>query len=267
VSAEQTLTLDGQDINTKSSQTRELKTSAGRRMPDGTIQMDFNTTALKATLSLPGNVVIDYDSEKADQPDVAPPYSGLVDLLQLAAKARWSATYGADNRAISVQVPENLLKPLDVAMRKLVEQQFDPDRIKTALNDDMNILPDKPVTVGQTWERTHAMQLEANQTLTFKSKYTYEGTVDQDGMSLDKISTKAMEVTYDMTEGLGGLTLKSSKLKIDDEGGVVLFDRQKGQLVTKDSTYPITGSLSFDLGGTELTGQLKLTLETKQVNK
>ena len=112
------------------------------------------------------------------------------------------------------------------------------------------------------------MRLEAGQILEFKTQSTYQGTVREQGQTLDKITTKSTEVKYEMDPNSASpLKLKSSDLQVEDQGGVILFDRQLGQVVKQESNVRITGSIMFDANGTELPADLDLRLKTSQTTK
>ncbi len=90
IEAQQRLTINGTDINTSSKQQRVVKRSAGQRGPDGKIKVETEVESLKASLSLPGGVTIDFDSEKENEAGEGP-FAVLTDLLKLTASIKYSA--------------------------------------------------------------------------------------------------------------------------------------------------------------------------------
>ena len=64
----------------------------------------------------------------------------------------------------------------------------------------------------------------------FKSQFTYEGTIERDGKTLDKITNKVLSVTFALDKSPLPFSLKSSDLKAAESDGVILFDRERGQL-------------------------------------
>ncbi len=165
-------------------------------------------------------------------------------------------------------MPQELLKELDDTARSLIEGQLDSEAIKEALNDELSQIPNKEIAPGESWVNSNKMRLEAGQILEFKTQSTYQGTVREQGQTLDKITTKSTEVKYEMDPNSASpLKLKSSDLQVEDQGGVILFDRQLGQVVKQESNVRITGSIMFDANGTELPADLDLRLKTSQTTK
>src|SRR5207253_697048 len=99
-------------------------------------------------------------------------------------------------------------------------------------NQELARFPDKPVKPGDTWERTSEANIGGGQTLTFQTRYKYDGTIERNGKTLDRISSVSTEVSYAMDQNAQSpLKITGSELKITSSDGLILFDRERGVTV------------------------------------
>ena len=62
-------------------------------------------------------------------------------------------------------------------------------------------------------------------------------------------------------------SLKSADLKSPESEGVILFDRERGQIVESTSKVRVTGEIIFSLNGKDLPATLDLKMQTATVVK
>ena len=99
--------------------------------------------------------------------------------------------------------------------------------------------------------------------MNFETTYTYEGPMEKDGKTLDKITAKttAVEFALDKNSPLP-LTLKSSKLSPEESETTILVDRSRKAKVESTSTIRIKGELTFSVNGMDLPSTLDLKMES-----
>lgn len=102
--------------------------------------------------------------------------------------------------------------------------------------------------------------------MSFRTKYEYEGTVEQDGETLDKITGKVFDVNYTIN-GNPMLQVTQSDLKVTSSEIIHLFNRKLGQAVSHTSKTHIVGPLTLVINGTTLPGKVDLTMEEKSERK
>ena len=107
----------------------------------------------------------------------------------------------------------------------------------------------------------------AGQIMTFQTKYTYEGTVEKDGKTLDRITSKTLSVDYSLQDSPLPLQLKGSDLKAAESEGVTLFDRELGRAVESNSSIRITGEITFAVNNMDLPSKLDLKMQSGVVVK
>jgi hypothetical protein len=130
----------------------------------------------------------------------------------------------------------------------------------------MSRLPEKPVKVGDRWQRTEVMDIGSGQTLTYEVYYEYAGTVEKAGKTLDKIAILAGEVKYAVADGPLPFKVTSSDLKVDSSMGYLLFDRAAGLIVELNDRQKISGPLTLNINGMDLPSTVELTLESSSIS-
>ncbi|MCO6458752.1 MAG: hypothetical protein J5I93_25880 [Pirellulaceae bacterium] len=261
----QVLSIAGNDIATGQEQTVETSSTFGQKQADGSFSVETRFTGLKSKLTLPGGVELKFDSSQ-ENPPAGTQFDFLLDVFKGLSKMRMTTSYDRDARVVKVVVDEKSLEGVDETGRALLKEQIDPEFLRDAIAQEMKVVPDKPVSVGDTWDLEKTMRLSGGQSMIFTVSYKYEGTVDRDGKQLDKISGKATKVEYRQTDD-APLKVTASDLKVDSSASQILFDRQRGQVVERQEKTRVMGSLTFELAGNPVDGKLDLTLENKTVVK
>lgn len=266
----QTLSIAGMDVVTNSEQTMTISSVNGKRDAQGRLPVQQKIDALKAEIEVAGQQ-LSFDSAKPDAPPPGTQIDVLLDIFKATAKSAWTVVYGEDNSVVAVEGRGKALEALPEELQAMTKKQYEPEYLVQQANDQLAQIPNKPVSKGDTWEVGTTVRIEAGQTLSFKTTYTYEGTVkgtaEQGGKLLHKISEKTTEVTYAMdADAPGPLKAKNSDLKIAASEGTTLFDNEAGQVVTSLSKVQITGTITFEVAGMELPAKLDLKLEQNSKN-
>lgn len=256
----QILTLAGMDVETKSTQFLITTMETGKRNGDGELPVVSQIDKLQSEISLPGGLKIAFDSgdpeKKADNPLLEP----VMQALRVTAKSRWTTVFDKTNQIKSVEFDKSLVESVD----EMYKSQFDPERRKKAIAQELAALPDKPVSMGDTWTRTVESDLGAGQVLTVENRYEYLGTEAVDGKSLDKIGFAAKSVSFSQDQNANSpAKVTSSELKVAESTGAIFFDREKGATVRANNKIRIQGSLKLSINGMEFPGKLDLTIESK----
>lgn len=257
LSVDQTLTLAGQDIVTKSSTFAVSTSSVGKRADDGSLAVTDRVDVFQSELNINGTKV-QFDSANPDKKADVPQLEPVLDIYRAIIKFPITKTFDAKNKLIAAKLPEGEFEKLG----DLAKEQFDPEKLKKATEQVLAFLPDGPVKEGETWERSTESNLGSGQVMSFRTKYEYKGTIEQDGRTLDKIEGKAFEVSLAIN-GNPMLQLTKSDLKIKESASTILFDREKGHVVSRVSKVRIDGPLTLTINGMELPGKVDLTMQDK----
>lgn len=257
VKSNQTLTLAGMDIETKSSTFSTISKTIGKRDEEGLLPVVEKVDVLQTDIDLPGGTTIKFDSANPDAKADNPLLEPLMERLRVTYKTPVTVLLDSKNNIQDVKLPAGVAEGLDPANKSL----FDPVKRKKAAEQARGYLPDEPVKPGEKWERATEIDLGSGQTMSFRTTYTYDGTVDHEGQKVDKITGKVFEVSYSVDATNSTLSVSKSDLKVTESSETVLFNRDLGQVIQKTAKVRVAGPLTLVIGGTELEGKVDLTIE------
>ena len=103
----------------------------------------------------------------------------------------------------------------------MIRNEFEADTLKRSFEQDLQILPDVLARPGEPWERTQIIETDRGQALSFRKKYEYLGTEKKGDKTLDKISSKVLEVKYTtrILTAICRLKTCKSELKVESSEG------------------------------------------------
>jgi len=162
--------------------------------------------------------------------------------------------HGDDRRSAERELKEREARHSELEIREL--DPADRDRYADRWQHAQRHFVDEPVVAvgeadglvreGEPWERTETSDISGGQTLTFKKRYEYLGTVTKGGKTLDKIGVKALDVTLKMDPNVEApAKITKSDLKVESSDGTILFDREAGTAVEHDETYRVKGDMTI----------------------
>ncbi|MGE0757162.1 MAG: hypothetical protein AB7O38_09080 [Pirellulaceae bacterium] len=257
----QVLTLHRQSHEVSSEQQLVVVAVCGNRDKDGELRERVSIESLTAKMTMPGGIVLEFDSRRPEDATSGTRYDTFLDTIRIQAGSSWSVLRGKDHRVKSVDNRDKVLENLDQASRDRLKRALDPGYLRDRANRELDQIPDRPLSPGDSWELADTMRLEAGQRLEFKATYVYRGTVTRDDRLVHQIDKKTTEVQYRVdTDIPGSLALAASRLQPTTVEGVLYFDAERGQIVESRDTVQIAGDLTFRLQDAPLEGRLDLTL-------
>ncbi|GIW86058.1 MAG: hypothetical protein KatS3mg108_0382 [Isosphaeraceae bacterium] len=263
---DQVMTIQGMEIETRIEQATTTRQLIGKRRDDGSIPVSTKIDAFKATMTLPGGLIVAFDSANPDAKADDPMLQPILDALKTSAGVEYTFVVGKDGSITAIEGLEAVREKFEASNPEtvdLLKDRFQPDAMKKAISDELNILPETLVRPGDSWTRTQTQQLGMGQTLSFETRYTYQGTVEKAGKTLDRITVKSTNVKYAQDPNAGGpARVVGSDLKIESSDGEILFDRAAGQEVETRQSTRMVGPLTLDIMGQQLDVELDLTVES-----
>lgn len=251
----QMLKLGGQAINSASDTVIVSQTKIGQRNEQGELPLEVTYTDVTATVTLPGDKKVTYDSTTGEGQADDPNFQIILERLQAIKGLTYTVTLDKNNQVKSVEG----VKP---------EAGVSPEDIKVSLEQMFARYPQNPVKPGDTWKRQITMPLGEGQIFTLERTYKYEGpelrsTVDST-RRLEKITATTEKIDYSIkpAAGLPGKVTKSD-LKMDSGETTLLFDPSLGRTVESLDKMHITGAIVLSVMGLEITGELDLAMEIK----
>ncbi len=263
---EQTLSIAGMDIESSVETNVTANAEVGKRGGNGQLKVKETVASLNITTKMQGTEY-NFDSANPDNKGNSP-LEAVRGIHKSLVNSTTVTVLDAQNNISAIEREEGEFNDLPAETQALIQSEFDPDNMKLRAQEAAAKLPSKAVKPGDTWSNTESVSFGAGQTMTFEFEYTYAGTTEQGGKTLDKITRKANSVDFMLEAGSPlPLSVKSSELKAEDLGSVALFDRQAGRFVDDKLALHITGNLAFELNGMDLPAKLDLKMETKVTSR
>lgn len=257
---EQSLTINGMAIDTASDTRATTKITVGTRDVEGKLRVQEKTESLQISMDVMG-MKYEFDSANPDNKGGSP-LEILRDVHKALMRRTTTIVFDKSDKAVAVESNEDTLGTLPVEVQSLVKSQLDPEHLKTEANNAIDQIKRDPVNKGDTWQRVTSTNFGAGQIMDFKTEYTYDGTVEKDGKTFDKITSKNLSVTFALDNSPLPFSLKSADLKSPESNGVILFDRERGQVVESTSKVRVTGDIIFSLNGKDLPATLDLKIQS-----
>ncbi|MBI3866150.1 MAG: hypothetical protein HY290_30085 [Planctomycetia bacterium] len=262
---EQKLTIAGMENETESDSRVTVKITVGKRDDSGNIRVQEKIESLMITTKIQGTEYM-FDSSNPDSKG-----GSALEMLRPVHKAmakRTSTTvFDKEGKVTQVEFDQDPLNGLDDAVRNLIKDEFNHDKIKKAANEENERLPSEPVNKGDSWERTNKRGLGAGQMLTVATRYTYEGEIEKDGKKYDRITSKVLSVELTLEDSPLPFTIKSTDLKATESKGEMLYDRKEGRVISASTSVRIVGDLTFSINNMDLPSKLDLKMETSSQPK
>jgi hypothetical protein len=263
----QILTLMGQAIETNAEEQVVATRGIGKRNADGSLPITETVDAIRAEISLPGGSELRYDSANPDATKVdLPQLAYIPEIFKALVGSTYTVIVDDKHKAKSIEGADKVLEKVKDKGEQVVDAikgRLEQDKLKAAFDQTIDSLPTILVRPGETWDRTESRDIGGGQTLTFKNRYEYLGTVEKGGKTLDKIGVRSNAVTLTVDpETKSPAQVTKSDLKVESSDSTLLFDRAVGKVVDRQGKVRITGDLTLDLMGNEVPGTLDLTLET-----
>jgi len=261
----QILTIMGMEIPTDVEETVLSSRTFGKKRADSTLPVEEKVESLRTEMTLPGGINLNYDSKKPDAKIDNPQLAFLGDVFKLASEIGYTVVLDAQSKVKAIEGTEKLLEKadkLDEMGKEAIRSRLESDKLKTQFEQEHHNLPDVLARPGEPWERTETIDT-GGQTFIFHKKYEYAGTEKKGDKTLDKITSKVLDVKYNQDpNSKSPLKVSKSDLKVESSDGTLLFDREEGRVVESRGKTRIKGSMTFAAGGQELPGQLDLNMQT-----
>jgi hypothetical protein len=262
----QSLTFMGMEIESGEDRSLVESLTIGKRRGDRALPIARKVESLRVEISLPGGNILTYDTTNPNSKIDAKGFTFLGDVYKLAGEVAYTVVLDDHNKVKAVEGTEKLrekIEKLDPKTQDMIRTEYEADTFKRSFDQALQILPDVLARPGEPWERTQIVEADRGQTLSFRRKYEYVGTEKKGDKTLDKISSKVLEVKNNMDSN-SNLPLKvvKSELKVESSEGKILFDRNEGHLVSSTEKVRIKGNITYSANGMDIPSTVDLNIET-----
>ena len=150
----------------------------------------------------------------------------------------------------------------DEDQKKLMKAMMPETAIRQSFGQTFMIAPDKPVAVGDKWDRTDKMALGPLGNVETKSAFK----LDEVKGDVATISMKG-DLTFKAGDADAGLPFKITKadLKAENFAGTHKFNMKTGRLVASKVEMEMAGTLTIEAAGMTVDAKLKQKMTTTGV--
>ncbi len=258
----------GGEIQSNERKTVVWSQAVGKRRGDSTLPVEVKVESLRTTLRLQGGIDLSFDSSKPGGKIDEPDYASIGDPYKIESQVAYTVVLDGQGKVKAIEGAEKLREKakaakLDPIAQEQVRGLIEADRLKARFEQDHRTLPDGPAKPGDSWERTEALEV-GGPALDVRKKYEYAGTEKRGGKTLDKITSKVLEVKCPPQDPKSPLPLRLTKgdLKVESSEGTIYFDREAGCLVESRERIKLKGTMTFSGEGTDTSTPIELTLQS-----
>jgi hypothetical protein len=217
-----TMSINNMDIETKMNMSMDMSWNVVGVNSDGSAKLQMKVTRAKMSMDGPTGQV-EVDSNAKNEPDDA---IGKIfsQIIKATATMEMTGTMQTNGDMKDIKVSEETVK----AMKNLpgadkLGDMLSPESFKSMVSN--LVFPTDAVTKGKTWTNKNEAKTPIGKTIT-EGTYTYEGPVQKDGATLEKISIKPNIKIEPDPKAPVKIELKESK-----GSGQILFDNKAGRMV------------------------------------
>jgi hypothetical protein len=185
-------------------------------------------------------VLVDYDTASGKEPEgTAKSFAQVANVMTTTPAVLKFNSRGEVITGSQQGIQEKVTKILPVAGQ--MGDLLSPEGVKKKYS--WIVLPEEPVTPGQTWTRRTSFQVPALLgSMVTETKYEYQGTEDRNGVTLHKIAfTQQQQVAPGSEKTPGDKQKPLMKIKQGDTRGTIYFDNVHGRVVESTSKSKFQG--------------------------
>jgi hypothetical protein len=246
-------------------ETKVWTRSVGKRRQDATLPIDDKVQFLHIDYTFPDGIKVVLDSSESKNKIDDPELRFLSDVFKLQSAVAYTVVLEGSARVKAIEGTEKLHemagKLANPIVREEMESEIGNDRLKRRFEQALRMIPETQVRTGEPWERAELLEINGR-TFAIRRKYEYQGTVTKDDKTLDKITSKVLEVKYDQdpTSKLPVKVVKSD-LKVESSDGLILFGRENGHVVSSNDKVRFKGEMTYLGAGVEQSGAFDLNFD------
>ena len=256
----QKLTIMGQELDTGQSRKATTKTVVSQPDSDGNITYSVTNSTFENTMTLPGGIELKYDSKGENKPQ-GTQVDFLIPVFDALAKATTTIVYDKEGGIKSIKIKSEELDKLDEQAKALVGSDLDSDTIEANARNELDEFRSEAVKPGDRWEDTTTMNLGGGAVFELDVTKKYVGVVIQDGKKLHKVEASYTDVDFEQpAPSPGAPAVTDSDLEITTGTAILLFDAEKGQVVSNKMTLNVKGAITLTVANMDLPAELKLDM-------
>lgn len=252
------MSILGKEIDMNMNQTSDMVWAIQSVDDKGNAKIKVTFGRNKLSMDMPTGKV-EIDSDAAGQPD-DPVGQVLYKVIKSMAGLEISASMSAAGELSDLKIPEKQLAQFqNIPGGEAFGDIFSPEGLKRTLSQSGLVMPKEAVSKGANWKNKNDMKLPIGK-MTAEIEYTYGGSIDKDGRTLEKIELKPRATLEPDPKSPIAM-----KLKTQDGKGVALFDNSQGRLL--EVTTQQTMEMEAEINGMTFNQKMVQTMTMKLADK
>ena len=249
-----TMNVMGNNVDMTMDQFSELAWHIQKVDSKGSAKIAIKFGRNKMTMDGPTGKV-EVDSNNAQEPD-DPIGQALYKVIKGLSGLEVTGSISPTGEFTDITLPEKAVKELqNIPGGDMFGEMLSPEGLKRMMSQSGLVMPKDAVSKGAKWKSKNEMKLPFGKMIA-EVDYTYDGPVEKDGRSLEKIAVKpkaSIEPTPSAPFSL--------KLKSHDGGGTALFDNSAGRLLEVSNTQNM--EMEIEIMGMTISQKMVQTMTMK----
>ena len=247
-------------------ETRLWTRSVGKHRNDSTVPVEDKVEFLRDEYTLPDGMKLTLDSSDSKLKANAPALKFMADIFKLESALAYTIVLDPQAKVKAVEGMEPLKAKATEIDSTIAREEFlneiGADRLRTKFEQMIHSFPVVVARLGEPWERTEILEINGK-IFTVHKKYEYRGTEKKGEKTIEKISSKILDIKYDQ-DPKGDLPVRvvKSDLKVESSEGIILFDREEGHVVSSSEKFRIKGTITYSAGGVDQSSGFDLSLDS-----
>ncbi len=264
----QTMQIAGQTVENKITQTEVNSVALQQVTPEGSFKLKYANQKLAINADMGPAGTYKFDSESSEREKGTALSNQLNPVYETMAGVEYSIIITPRGKVEKVEgykeVLENILKDNPIAAQ--ITGGGSEEALKAGLAEVFVVLPDKPVQEGASWEVPFELEFPKIGKAEGKRVYRFEGYLTKDNTRIARISVST-EASFDFDLEMGGAKI-TGHIGTDSSKGDIRFDTEKGEMISANLEYTMSGTISTTVGERTFQTSIKQTQKrsTQQAN-
>jgi len=249
-----TMNVAGNNIDMNMNQTSDLSWNIQSVDGKGSAKIAIKFGRNKMSMDSPMGK-IEVDSDNVQEPD-DPIGQALYKVIKGLSGLEISGTMSPTGELSDIKLPDKAVKELqNIPGGDAFGDMFSPDGLKRMMSQSGLVMPKDAVEKGAKWKSKNETKLPFGK-MVAEIDYTYDGPVEKDGRSLEKIGVKP-KATIEPSPNAP----ISLKLKSHEGSGSAFFDNSAGRLLEVTNVQNL--EMEIELMGMAISQKMVQTMTMK----
>lgn len=255
----QSMFFGGQKFETKFTQTEVNTLSLVETTKDRNLKLKHLNNRLKVKADMGPAGTYNFDSESAEREKGTALGGALNPVYETLTGVEYGITITPSGKVEELTGYKEVMKT--ITKDNPLASQFvgggSEKAFMESLAETFVIFDDQPLKKGDRWEVPIELELPKIGKAKGKRVYIFEGPITQDNPTVVRISV-SMEMSFDFDLDSEGAKI-TGNIGTDSSEGSVKFDTEKGQVISSNMEYTLSGDLNLKVGDRDLKSTLKQT--------